>query len=205
MKQIPAQRLLLYTLITSIFLIGWTVLHVYSSITQTERQQNELSLLGEKITKVLFHQKNNRRILAKFKDKDPLFLQKQIEPFQLLSQEKELIQKKLSRSFLPEDVLLKKRFSFLSSADNKLSFVESSIETGPSYKETIEHQARPVEASTQDLLSLLSILETDLSNPDETKPHLIISEAKIERKKSLQGDVWGILLNIIRREYSPSC
>ncbi len=199
-QAIPPQRIVLYTMLFSLLLIVGALWWTQSSITNAENSRATLLALGDQIQTKVSHQEQNRLTIQQFLNKDPLYLHKHLEPIQLLSYEGELARSLLAKSALPEDALLERRLQFLTSGENSLSFVEGALEMGNGYKETVEQQAKPVELSSEDLATLFSLLE----EPHDDAPHLIVSEARLERKKSVLHEVWGLSLKIVRREYIPS-
>ncbi len=197
---IPPQRIILYSLIGALLFIFVCSLHTHATIEEARQQKKHLQQLGQKITTKVFHQKNNRNILLRFNKKDPLFLHKAFTSFCPLSKERDLLQKRTKKNVLPEDAFLIKRGAFLSSEENRLVFVETSMEIGSQYKETVERQTKPVEVDSTDLEKILSLVE-DPEQQDFQRPHLIVSEARIERKKGALQEAWSVHFNIIRREY----
>jgi len=197
---IPPQRIILYSLIGALIFVFSFSLHTKKTVEEARQQREYLQNLGQKITTKVFHQKNNRDILVRFSKKDPLFLHKEFSSFSPLSKERALLQKRTQKNVLPEDVLLIKRNTFLSSGENNLVFVETSMEIGSQYKETIERQTKPVEVNSTDLETILSLVEDPLQQ-NLQRPHLIVSEARIERKKGILQETWSVHFNIIRREY----
>jgi hypothetical protein len=197
---IPPQRIVLYSLIGALLFVFVFAVHTKKTIEESRQQRKYLQHLGQKITTKIFHQKNNRDILLHFSKKDPLFLHKAFSSFSPLSKERALLQKRTQKNVLPEDALLIKRGAYLSSGENQFVFVETSMEIGSQYKETIERQTKPVEVNTTDLEKILSLIE-DPHQQNSQRPHLIVSEARIERKKGILQEVWAVHFNIIRREY----
>jgi len=197
---IPPKRVVLYSLVGSLLLVCASTVYSKTTISQALQQRQHLQLLGNKIERTRFYQKNNRDLLFRFSKKDPLFLHKTLGSLSPLSAEKAFLQKRFHEGVLPEDSFLVKRNNFLSSGENRFVFVETSMELGALYKETIEHQTKPVELSSQDLEQVLLLIEAS-SPMEQQKPHLIISDARLERKKSFLQEVWSAHFSVVRREY----
>ena len=198
---IPTSRIVLYSIIASLLPVFFAFIWSQSSIASAEADRATLLGIGEKLQRKSAAQEKNRQILLQFRGKDPLFLHRRLEPMPLLSTETSILRSRLERSALPDDIQLEKRLNGLSS-DNSLCFVEGSTDVAPMYKETVENQNKAVEVNTQDLIEILTILESQDEKDDPQKPHLIISEARIERKKGFFQETWGLMLKVLRREYS---
>lgn len=196
---IPPHRIVLYTIIASLLPVFCAIVWTHSTLCTTENDRAQLKELGEKIQRKETAQEGNRHILTHFQGKDALFLHRCLEPLHLLSSESAILRERLSRSALPDDTHLEKRLNVLSS-ENAFCFVEGSTDVTPSYKETMENQNKIVEVDNADLLKVLSTLETTEECEDQ-QPHLIISEARLERKKGLLHETWGLMLKVLRREY----
>jgi len=197
-RSIPPYRVVFYTLLGSFFLIFAAYQYTSSSIEKTLFMREQLFSLGEKIQKKRLHQTNNKMVFHHFLGKDHLFLHNKISSLSLLEKEKRFLQQRMDKLALPEDLILKKRLSIITGAENSLSFSEGPMEIGSHYKEIIEHQNKAVEIDSADLERVLSLLEGEALS----SPHLLISEAKIERKKSVIHEVWSAFFHVLRREYT---
>lgn len=196
-QAIPPQRLILYTVLCSVLLLLGAIWWTQSSISNAENSREALLSIGDQIRTKVAHQEQNRLIIQQFLGKDPLYLHTHLDTMQLLTSEIELNRSRMLKSALPEDALLERRIQFLTSGENNFSFVEGPLEIGNGYKETIEQHAKPVELNNEDLAKVFALLE----EPNDEAPHLIISEARLERKKGVLQEVWGLSLKILRREY----
>jgi len=192
---IPSFRLVLYALLAPILITCIAIFWMHSIIGQKRQEYERLGIVGETIQKKLQNQRQNQTILETFTQANQLFLHNNLEQFSALSQEIEKLQKK--GVVLPEDRVYEKRLEQIRSDRNKFHFVEESTTISPHYKEIIEKQRTPVELDNKDLTTILQILDTQ----QEEKPHLIITEASIERKKAPLQEVWVTRFTILRREY----
>lgn len=198
-EQIPPGRIIAYTILGSLTLLLLSFFWMTSTINQARGAQKELRSLEKKLKSKIREQETNRHIINHYIGKDSLFLHKKLESYPLLSSEVSRLQAKVETSALPEDALLERRLQALTNGGNSFSFVESSTEVGKFYKEVVEHQTKPVEVDTQDLFNVLDILEG--SQEADSRPDLIISEAKIEKHRGTLQETWHLSLNIVRREY----
>jgi hypothetical protein len=197
---IPTHRIVFYSIVASLIPVICAIAWTHSTLTNAENDKEMLKAIGEKIQIKEVTQEGNRQILLRFQKKDPLFLHRRLEPLSLLPSETSILRARLSRSALPDDTHLEKRLSLLSS-ENAFCFVEGSTEVTSSYKETVENQNKIVEVENADLLKVFNILDSTEDSPDPQQPHLIISEARLERKKGLFQETWSLMLKVIRREY----
>lgn len=198
-KIIPLERLIVYATVIPCCFVVAALLWADSTITSAEDQKNALVLLGEKIKRKSAAQEANRQILEQYRNKDPLFLHRCIEPMALLSAETSILRARLAKSALPDDGALEKRLNGLN-ADNSFCFVEGTTETASGWKETAENQNKTVEIDSDDLARVLAVLE-GAENQDHQRPHMFISEARLDRKKGTFQETWGLSLKIVRREY----
>ena len=199
-NSIPPQRVVLYIILASLLPVLLALIWTDSVISSAQTDRAKLLLLGEKIQKKSSTQESNRLLIQRYRHKDPLYLHRKIEPLPLLSSETSILKARLARSVLPDDNVLEKRLNSLTS-DNNLCFVEGTTEVSPVMKETMENQNKPVEVDSTDLATIFTLLDDQEENDDQ-KPHLIIAEAKIDRRKGLFQQTWSLMLKIIRREYS---
>ena len=197
---IPTYRRVLYAVASSLLGLMMAILYANSEVSSAEEAHNSLRLLGDKIQQKSALQEPNRALIHKFREKDPLFLHKTLEPLALVGSETAILKARLARSALPDDNALEKRLHVLT-AENAFCFVEGSTEVAASWKETVENQNKIVEVDNDDLAKVLTILEPQDDQEDPSKPHLLISEARLDRRKGMFQETWGLMLKVIRREY----
>ncbi len=200
LSQIPPARIVLYAVGLAMLPIILSYFYVDSLLSEASINQIELAGIQEKIAKKVLHQQSNHQVMERYKNTDALYIHKKIESLPLMQEEISYLQDRLSKSILPEDIVLERRLQNLLRTENRCVFLENAAEVGPTYKQVIECQSKPTEMDNADLNKILTYLEND----DETtkdKPHLIVSEAQFDRKKTNVGDSWNVLLKILRREY----
>ncbi len=200
-KAIPTGRLIVYSIVLSIIPVLVALAWARSAIASAQQGREALLAIGDRLQKKSAAHEQNRQVLLRFRSKDPLFLHKRLESLSFLSSETALLNKRISRSALPDDAQADKRLRTLSS-ENVLSFVEGSTDVAANYKETVENQTKPVEVDVQDLATILSALDTSDEPEDPLTPHLIISEARMERKKGFFQETWSLIVKVLRREYA---
>jgi hypothetical protein len=151
----------------------------------------------------------NRTLMAHFRQRDPLFLQKYVETYALLKREIHERENDAFGTYLPIPHEKKERMRFLLSGENSFSFLEGKVQQSKQLKETLEIQTKPVEMDTYDLETVLQALEgKEESVHDEAiqemlekRPLFLMESAELERKKRFDREVWQVKLRLIKREF----
>lgn len=182
------------------------------SLAQKEYYASNISESCITIQKLANEQEQNRTIIGKFQNKDPLYLQKQIEPLLLLQKEAKELESDPIFNSLPVTKDQKNRMVFLSSSENRFSFVEGKVLQNQMMRETIESQNKAVELDQKDLEKILILLEGSNIPQDsltqqilEKRPLLLTESAELERKKKGEREVWLFKTKLIKRTFgTPS-
>lgn len=173
--------LLLASVLPFVFLGGYFFfLHKKQNIIDFEMQK-----LERKMKHLVELKENREKFLSEYGAGDPLFLEKYIEPVQLLSRDiEELseIKKEIAPlNFTPID----QRLNFLLGGENRIKFIKNNERSSNYYRETEWSLERCVEASCSDLKRLLSLIEgVKLSGflPNPLRPQLIIKKLDLKTK-----------------------
>jgi hypothetical protein len=195
MNQLP-----LYIALACLFPIFVTFLYVHSQVSNAQSLHEELTSIEDKITLKVRYQNSNRLIKEQYQNTDALFLHNHIEAMPLLQNHIEHLKQRLTKSTIPDDIAFERRLQTLNKNENKCIFLETFTETGPGFKQVLETLSKSVEIDNEDLIKILLAIEGDNNSP-QNKPHMIITEAQLDRKKSPIGDFWNLSLKILRREY----
>jgi hypothetical protein len=214
MEKITNERKLLYFLLSGMLPLFFVSLYFYS---QNTFEKSLSYALSDAIT--LAQEKNakeymNKQVKVLFHDAEHFYIDKEIETIQPLTSEIAKLQSILDQGYHPNEDELRKRLSYLTSGQNALSFTEGSIKSYKDFQETIETLSHPVEVSVDDLVAVLSKTEgVSLSNQNVAnqnvvnqntstkRPHLIITECKLEKRKGLTQDLYALELKVLKREY----
>ncbi|MDB6080761.1 MAG: putative rane protein [Chlamydiia bacterium] len=207
MKNIAQDRLIIYLLLFGLL----PLILVYGDyISKKELQLTLRYELDTGCTTTISRNKkelHNRLVKSVFKkssEKDPLYVHKQIESIDLLSEEIADIQKIVGCGFHPEEDGLRKRLTSLTNGENTLSFTENPEKRYATFHETLLTMNHPVEADLADIRKILSRVE-GITIADEkaidSRPHLIINDFRIEKKKGPLNEVYSLKLSLIKREY----
>ena len=91
--------------------------------------------------------------------------------------------------------------------EDEIVVVAKSCEKYNNFQETIETLAHPVEVDNSDILKILSRIEgvsLHDEKPLETRPQLIITDFRIDRKKPSLYEVYALNIKILKREYTQN-
>ena len=148
-------------------------------------------------------QAENKSVRALYRESDHFYIDKYLEPLPLLQKEVASIETLFDKP-VPFSEPLKKRYEFLTAGQNEIRFIEGQVKSYPTFQETMETLSHPVEVDLDDLKRLLTLIEgsnlSDLS--PEGRPHLLITDLKLEKKEGLNGrEHFQLFLKLLKREY----
>lgn len=194
--------LLFLGLLPSIFVV-YNFTNQYAAITLGEQQlENSLKLLEAKQQK----QSSNTIICSKYNQCSPDYLDKNLESLSFLSTEKERLQKISDNIHFNNDAYTKNRLSFLNSSQNKISFIESSIQQNKYLKETLVTMAHPVEIDEYDLQHILANIEgvaIGEFTPPNNIPHYIITDFSLSKRPQQDNtEVFVLNMQLLQRLYN---
>jgi len=185
----------------------------YSSwrLEETRQALEEIRRASLSLRTIASGQMLNRTLITHFRQRDPLFLQKYVEPYALLQKE---IHERENDAFgknLPIPQEKKERMRFLLSGENSFSFLEGKVQQSKQLKETLEIQTKPVEMDSSDLKAILQTLEGKEEAPSEEamkeilekRPLFLMEWAELERKKRFDREVWQVKVRLLKREFEP--
>lgn len=204
MNGITHTRVLIYCLILGIFPLIFVSMNYFT----TKSKQDRLEIaIGEAILQAKI--KNNKEFLNKqvkalYRDSDHFYIDKEIETITPLKDEVETLQKILSRGFHTDEEQFRRRLQFHTSGQNSISFVEGSVKSYSDFQETQESLAHSVEADLNDVKAILSRIEgisLDGQPINTLRPHLIITDLKMEKKKGISQELFALDIKLVKREY----
>ncbi len=204
MKNIPQKRALIYTLFAGLLPLFFAAVWFWGAKQQVVEVQESFDFLVAQIATKQSKQAQNRAVAQLFSNADHFYIDKRLETLTFLETELEQLQTLVDGS-LPLAEPLLKRYDQLSGPQNALSFIEGQVHSYPTFQETSETLAHPVEVNVSDLqkvLALIEGIEIDPVKPYEDRPQLIITDFKIE-KRQVQPEHETFLLNLklLKREY----
>jgi len=200
---LSTKRLFFYLSILLTLPLFFIYLHFSSLADHIERVEETLSMLEVEILTKEKKQAENKSVRALYRESDHFYIDKYLEPLPLLQNEVAAIESLFEKP-IPLSEPLKKRYDFLTNGQNEVRFIEGQVKSYPTFQETIETLSRPVEIDLGDLKKLLVLIEGASleEKPPEGRPHLLITDLKIEKKEGLNSrEHFQLFLKLLKREY----
>jgi hypothetical protein len=204
-KKIPPNRIIFYIITLGFLPLGFVIFHglkcskELSSLQEKLHNTQQLILLKEQ------KQSFNQMVKNFYSQADHLYIDRNLETLPLLQSELGSLEKILNSQSFTGDPILEKRYEFLSKGENRLSFIEGSIQTGDGIQETAESLAHTIEIDEKDLKEILCRIEGmpyDSSPPLSSPPQFLITDFKLNRKKNADNNETFLLnLKLIKREF----
>lgn len=204
MKGITHTRLVIYGLIAGLLPLIFVLSNHFTATAKCEQLDLALDLASQTARTKNAREFVNKQVKAKYRDTDHFYIDKQLETIHPLQGEIELLSKVLAHGYHPDEEQIKRRVMQLTNGQNNLSVVEGSVKTHADFQETQESLAHPVEVDLKDLKTIISRLEgvsLDDEEPVPGRPHLIITEMKVEKKRGIAQEIYYLDLKFIKREY----
>lgn len=206
LKYLPLSRALFYLLCLGIFPVSAVTFLFFS-------QQSELDALSQQIEQLhdqaLIQEKKqalNLAVCHHFREADRFYIDKYVETLVCLESEIERLQKISQDPNFADDDRIKKRLELLTTSANALTFSEGAVHTFPLFRETTETLLHPIEVDTGDIQKILSRIEGVCMGgyqPGPSRPQLLITEFKVDKKKVTEkNEVYLLNLRLIKREFS---
>ena len=209
LSKIPAKRALLYLCILGLLPFFFVTAGVISDYSNVNKASERVRLAGQQALVREAKFALNKNTIRHYSDTDKFYLQTQLEPLILLKPEIVALKATLDDQGMAAGTAIygdmNKRLAFLKGSGNKIAFTDGTIQTADQFQETIESFSHPVEVDLTDLQHILALVEGVPMGgfvPGINRPHLIITDFKLDRKK-VRGDHEAYLLSmkILRREY----
>lgn len=200
MQSISHQRQIVYLLLLGLCPLVFVIGNFFSKSSQQSSLGFNLDYAIGQASQKASREYHSKIVKEKFKESDHFYIDKEIETISPLSKEANRIQTMLKQGFHQEEDLLSKRLHFLTSGQNKINFVEGTIKPYSTFQETLETLAHPVEIDFDDLKHILAKIEST-SQDMPSRPHLIITECKIERKQGSTQEIFQLDMKALKREY----
>lgn len=199
------ERSVLFFLVLSLPIV-YGCFHLFSEYSKVQALEERFVNACKKGKTAIERKQKKEQFVQKFSNADPYFLDKKIESLPFLSREISELEKIIHHPALVDKRLFSSRLEFLKRGDNRLSFVEESIRSSGSIKETEEKQRYPVQMSEEDLKKLLSALESipvGPFSPEEKSPQIVITDFRIEKRKTpVQTEVFEVDMQFLKREFN---
>lgn len=136
-------------------------------------------------------QAQNTAVRTHYQGADPLYLQHQITPLQLLQKEQRALSQLLKNPIYTGNEQIETRHQTLK--NNQLRFKEGDPSDGDNLIETLVASEHPVEVDPQDLKEILTRIEDEQTQ----KPQLMITDCLLKKREAS----YELSLQILKREY----
>jgi len=204
MKGITQTRLIIYCLILGLLPIVFVAMNFKSQQSSQKNLSYALSQAISDQTAKNAREFVNKHVKAQYRDSNHFYIDEEIETIVPLQEERETLTKVLSLGFHQNEDMFRRRQQHHASGQNAISFVEGSVKAYSDFQETQESLAHPVEADFNDIKAILSRIEGvafDETELPQNRPHLIITDWKMEKKKGPTQEVFVLDIKLIKREY----
>lgn len=205
MGSIPRFRLFIYGLLLAILPTLFVALYLWNRSSELTDVQGKVEELIQKGESYKSKQLVNVAVIDHFRRADNFYLSKYVEPLQFLQPQVKALTKVLDNKQFAEDPALRKRFNYLTGAENRLAFNEGAVVRYPLFKEIVETQAHPVEVDFQDIGQILRFVEGEPwwgEEAPEGRPQLIILEFRLDKKQLADDNqVFNLNMRLLKREY----
>lgn len=205
LHQIPQNRALLYFLL--IGTLPLLMMIFFFMVNKNELDDLATSIQSSQHQAFLKEKKeaSNVAIRQQFRDVDHFYIDKYLETLVFLESEMESLQQILKDKNFLDDDKVRRRLEMLSGSKNSLVFSEGVVQKTPYFQETMETLVAPVEVNIEDLKKILSRIEgVEIGpyTPAPNRPQLIITDLKLEKKKTVDNnEVFQLNLKLIKREF----
>lgn len=150
-------------------------------------------------------QSQNNAVRQHYRETDHFYIDKHLETITFLESEIDSLQKLAANTNVGQSEQISKRLELLTNA-NSMQFTEGVVVNYPYFQETMETLNHSVEVNLYDLqhvLAKIEGLEVGPHSPAPSRPQLIITDFKLEKKKVRDNnEVFQLQLKLLKREYS---
>lgn len=197
-SSLPLHSLLTFMIFLGFLPIVFMTLHFYQKGQEWNQVLEKIRKVHELSEAKVRKQYLNTIVRNTYSETDQFYLENQLESLSLLKKEKERLEQLLQNPTFTGNEIAEKRYSFISSNANRLSFMQGSPQSAENVHEVACILSHPVEIDTIDLKEILNRIEGNRKG----KPQLIISDFRLNRKSHLNGnEVYELNLKLKKREF----
>jgi hypothetical protein len=204
LESLPPHRLLLYILLSGLLPIIYVTFWFFSEQNTVQETASLFEMVQSQSMVKERKQALNQIVIKTYVDQDHFYIDKQLETLVFLENEIVHLEKLMEGSVPVSDQLLK-RYEKLTTQENQLRFIEGQVQSTPVFQEVSESLAHPVEVNVTDLhksLSKIEGIEFGDFERDEGRPQLLITDFKIEKKKSYgSNEAYVLNMKLLKREF----
>ena len=204
MKSLSQTRLIIYCLLLGLVPLVFVGMNYMNAKARQERLSFALSKAITEATSKNAKEFVNKQVRQDFTNSNHFYIDEQIETLRPLQTEVVELEKILSIGFHPHRELFRRRLEYHKTGQNRPSFVEGSVKSYSDFQETQESLAHPIDCNVEDIRALLTKIEGvsfDGEEIDENRPHLIITDWKMEKKRGPTQEFFTLDIKLIKREY----
>lgn len=200
------KRALLFYLILSLPVI-FGAFYAFGQYKQIQILEERFIRACKKGSIAIERKQKKEEFIQRYSNANPYFLDEKIESLVFLGNEISDLEKLEKHPAISDNREITSRLDFLKNGMNRLSFVEESIRSNGSIKETEEKQKHSVQMNREDLKKLLSSLENipieDFFVSDH-RPQIVITDFRFEKRQTpIKTDVFEVDMQFIKREFIP--
>lgn len=196
----------LFFFLLALFPVLAGLLLLFLETTQLQDLEERFAKAARK-EKIAFERKARKeRFLKRYAHSVPYFLDRQIESFALLEQEKEQLVSLLHHPAFPNHKSIHERLSFLE--NNRLTFTEEKLVSSSQMTEIEEKQRKAVQMDEADLQQILALIENVPVGPyfpSNESPQILIKDFRLKKIHTpLNTEVLEVKMDLIKREFNKS-
>ncbi len=174
-------------------------------LSEVKRVEKAFTSLEKDLELLERKQAFNKRVQNYYRSSDRFYLNKRLEPLMLLEEEKQNLKAAIQKTGFANSKAAEKRFEYLQSSANQISFTEESLNEEGSLKESHENLSKAVEVNISDLKKILCLVEgVDIVpyKAPQDRPQLIIKALSLNRKKNGdKSESFLLKMSVIKREF----
>jgi hypothetical protein len=148
----------------------------------------------------LENQGKNFALMRAYRNPDPYYLNHSLETLSFLQEEQKQLEKVVHHPHFPGDTVITERLRKLSE-HNKIRFIEGKVQTYKYYTERTETFSEPIEVSTEDVETVLGILEGRNKEYKKGSPLLLFLDFHLKKKTGSSYSVFEMHCKLLKREF----
>lgn len=205
-KNIPQNRLLIYLLLLGLIPLFFVLFNFFNKNKHLSDIETSLDYVKQRAYSLEQKQAQNVALRNYYRNADHFYIDKYLESITFLEPEIENLKSIMKDKNFTSDKAIEKRYEFLTSPANHLSFIEGVVQTYPFFQETTETLSHPVEVNVDDIKKVLARIEgikIGSYEPGPNPPQLVILDFKIDKKSSdSEKDVYLLNMKLLKREFT---
>lgn len=195
---LPLNRLIIYIVILGLIPSALAICYFYQQKKEWDQISEKILSIHEMSETKIRKQYQNILVRNVYSESDPNYFDNQLESLSFLKKEREALEHLLQSPAFTGNEAAEKRYAFITSLTNRLSFMQGSPQSSDGIHESICMLSHPIEIDGNDLKEILNRIEGNRKG----KPQLIITELKLNKKTHMNGnEVYELNLKLKKREF----